>query len=265
MALRDNNHRSAKEGAINAKLVQLLLRRIRLDRLLKLSHSLLSTDNGCGLAVRSSFNVLNKIKQRIFAVSTSSRIVLNTAEIGCCYVIPNAINILKNSLAEGLAHLLDQLVEISLTSENTAKFLIKSDCLYSSRNTNGSLPADSLSADTLSTLGNLVNDKQVAVLDNELVHIALREVTIVNNSVEEIVLLKVVQLGLLKNFFDDSKHLATLAVTNSTDIKLGAAAVSLDESLTNGILRITYRIGIDYAVITVNGNLYNIFSIAHYF
>lgn len=70
--------------------------------------------------------------------------------------------------------------------------------------------------------------------------------------------------GTGQNLLNQGKQTLALAVTNLAVVQLGAAAVGIDQGLTQNLLGLTNGILLHIAVVGVNSNLDNIFHIRHY-
>ena len=81
MALRSHDNRSTVELAVVAKVVQVALGIRALNGRSQIADSLLGADNSCGLAVGSSLNMGNQVKQLFLIIRACGREVSNTTEV----------------------------------------------------------------------------------------------------------------------------------------------------------------------------------------
>src|SRR5699024_8635197 len=105
----------------------------------------------------SSLNMSDQVKQCILVVCTGSREVSSATEIVGSSSAPQSINIVQQLLAERLSNLVDEVVEVNLTGQNTVQFLINTHNLEGSGNRGLADPAQSLTTNTLSTVSSIGN------------------------------------------------------------------------------------------------------------
>ena len=115
MTLRSHDNRSAVELAVVAKVVQVTLGVRTLNGRSQITDSLLGADDSCGLAIGSSLNMSNQVKQLFLVIRTRSREVSNTAEVVGSSSAPQGVDIVQKLLTEGLGNLADERVEINTT------------------------------------------------------------------------------------------------------------------------------------------------------
>lgn len=117
MTLRSHDNRSAVELAVVAKVVQVTLGVSTLNGRSQITDSLLGADDSCGLAIGSSLNMSNQVKQLFLVIRTRSREVSNTAEVVGSSSAPQGVDIVQKLLTEGLGNLADERVEINTTQK----------------------------------------------------------------------------------------------------------------------------------------------------
>jgi len=188
MALRHSHNRGAIELTIVAHVVQLVLSTLALDALTESADSLLGANDGGGLAASSSLNVGDELKQLVLVISASSGEVRHAAKLISGSALPKIVNIIQHLLTEGVSDLLDKHIEVNTTGQNAIELLINAHGLHGRGDRGLAHAAEALTTDSLSAIGNLRNDEQLAVLNEEQVLVAFGNIAEVNESVEIFIL-----------------------------------------------------------------------------
>ena len=87
------------------------------------------------------------------------------------------------------------MVKVYTTSQHTVELFVDTNHLHRGWDGYFGGTAQSLTSDTLSTVCGVVNDEQVAVLDDKDILVALGEISEVNKSVEEFIALETLNNG----------------------------------------------------------------------
>ena len=188
VALRDSDAGSAVEGTIEAHGVKLVLSGVALDGFLEVPESLLGTNDSSSLATGGSLNMRDEGQKSVLIIRTGNGEVNNSAHLLGSSRNPEVVDVVEESLLNRLGNASNKLVEVYATRKNAVEFLIDSDALSGGSDSGLSAPAESLSADTLSTVRDVGHLKESGILDNEYILIALGDVTKFYECIEKFIL-----------------------------------------------------------------------------
>ena len=231
MTLRSGNNRSAEEGADITQIMPLFLGIVGHNRFLQGTQSLLSANNSSLLPTGRSFNMSNQIQKSILIIAARGGEVGSTTQLISSSISPQGVHIVQQLLLKGLCYLVDKVVEINTTRQNTIHLLIDTNSLQSGRDSGLSGAAQALTPDTLSTIGSFGNNKHTVILNDEDRGVALGNVTHFSQSIEVLIALQTFNHGFRQNLLDQSKQTLALAVTNVLVVQVVLTVVLLNQSL----------------------------------
>ena len=231
MTLRSHDNRSTVELAVVAKVVQVALGIRTLNGRSQITDSLLGANNSCRLAIGSSLNMGNQVKQLFLVIRTRSREVSNTAKVVGSSSAPQGVDIVQKLLTERLSNLADERVEINTTRKDAVELFVNLHNLQRGRNRNFADATQTLTANALRTICSFRHDKEIAVFNLEKVLVAFGNIAEINQSIEILIALQTLNDSTGENLLNQRKQTAALAVADVFIVKGSAAAIGINQSL----------------------------------
>ena len=262
MTLRHGHHVGAIEPASVTDVVQGLLSDVAEGSDVQLADGLLGAHDSGSLAIGSGLHMSDQVEQGILIIGTGHGIHV-AAQISGGGIGPQGVGILQSLLLEGLGNLADEVVEVNLTGQNAVQLLINPHSLEGSGDGDLAGAAQALTADTLSAIGSIGHDEQVAVLNHKDVLVAQSHVAEVNQSVEPVGVLQTLDHSAGQDLLNQSEQANALAVADVLVVQLGGAIVGSNQSLTQSVHGLSLGVFGGHAVVRINGHADNIIHLRH--